>query len=223
MTTPLTDQRTPADPDQVDRRSGQKQADRAEHERAERVVGADPRQRLLRDLPLHRGVPHDDEDVDRDAADERGNRGDRQRRAEPERQRQARPAGTSAARPAGSGRFGLARIATTTPTSMPTDSAPSTQDQPGRAAEPLVARRPDRARPKTAWNTIMTNEYCSTTTHSHCRDRNSCQPSRRSRSDRASRSAARRAGSAAPVAALGGRAGAATERSAADDRAADRR
>ena len=129
-------------------------ARRVQQQRAQRVVRAHPRQRLGRDLPLHRGLPQHDQDVDRDAADER-------RHARPPTAARpapapaaGRPAETSAARPSRIGRFGFARIAQRRrrPPCRPT-RPPSTQDQPrAPPSRSLATTGPSTA--KTACSTI---------------------------------------------------------------------
>ena len=53
------------------RRAGQDETERAEHQRAQGVVGAHPGQRCGRDLPLHGGLPEHGEEVEAHAQHER--------------------------------------------------------------------------------------------------------------------------------------------------------
>src|SRR6185503_4099618 len=77
------------------------------------------------------------------------------------------------------GRRGRSRSATVTPAIMPTASPASTADHAGAPPSDCFATT-GPSTPCAAWTAITSTENWATTTHNHCRDANSRQPSRRS-------------------------------------------
>ena len=171
------DERQPQRLDEADRireRAYERHPERHQDERAERVVRADPRLRMLGHLLLEDREPERQVHGDPDAADERRRR-DHRPAAQGEGER-LQETSVAARTQTTSGRRGRIRIATTPPTTAPTPPAVRiTAHGPARRAR---RRSQARARPTQRRRGLRTR-----TEHRGPEPRaelNSCQPSRSS-------------------------------------------